>query len=355
MLERVIENWLDNATERSWQRPFCAILTAQGHRVLHSTRHSATELGVDVLSLDSEGALCAFQLKSAPRGRIRLSDWRDISSQVDSMVCRQIDHPSIPSAKNHTSYLVTDGFLDEEVTIEINDRNRQWVQQGNPHRKIRTIERGGLLEWAKDLGIALWPSELSDVKLLLEIYLEDGRGQIPKEKLADLLERTCRIDDDSEKPKSNAECARALSSGALLCSIALANYSNNENHQAEIETWTMFAVSALACAERWRLPAAYYERQVQLALDFIQESLKDLLDEVKGRRTLIEGDGLYDSPFRFLHARATWLSAAFSVLALWMRRDGECDWQDTSTFAVEFLQQQKSRLWLWARVPYPSF
>ena len=35
MLERVIENWLDKANERSFQQPYCYMLSAEGHTIIH--------------------------------------------------------------------------------------------------------------------------------------------------------------------------------------------------------------------------------------------------------------------------------------------------------------------------------
>jgi hypothetical protein len=117
VIDKVIENWLDKATERSWQRPFCTMLAAQGHRVIHSTRHSASELGVDILSVDPNGTLCAYQLKTARGGRIRLADWRKVSSQVDAMVCRRIEHPSVEFGRSHKSFFVTNGQIERTFRI----------------------------------------------------------------------------------------------------------------------------------------------------------------------------------------------------------------------------------------------
>ena len=64
MLEKVVENWLDKATERSFQQPYCHILSADRHTIIHSTRHSAMELGKDIITIDRNETPCAFQLKT---------------------------------------------------------------------------------------------------------------------------------------------------------------------------------------------------------------------------------------------------------------------------------------------------
>ena len=80
MLERVIENWLDKATERSFEKPYCYMLAAEGHTIIHLTRHSSMELGKDIITIAPDGTPCAFQLKT---GNISLDKWRkEASSQT---------------------------------------------------------------------------------------------------------------------------------------------------------------------------------------------------------------------------------------------------------------------------------
>ena len=66
MLERLIENWLDSAGERSYQRCFCQMLTGQGLRIVHNTKHTPQEFGKDVIAVSPEGKLVGYQLKGNP-------------------------------------------------------------------------------------------------------------------------------------------------------------------------------------------------------------------------------------------------------------------------------------------------
>lgn len=61
MIEKLLENWLDSSTERSYQPVFVQMLTAKGYKVVHSTRHCALEFGKDILAIDLNGAGCAFR------------------------------------------------------------------------------------------------------------------------------------------------------------------------------------------------------------------------------------------------------------------------------------------------------
>ena len=140
MLERVIENWLDKATEKSFQQPFCYMLSAEGHTIIHSTRHTAMEMGKDIITIAPDRIPCAFQLKS---GNISLAKWRnEVNPQIDALVCGQINHPSVDTSEHHRSYLVTNGRIEEEVSREIDDKNRGWANQGLPGFHLETIVRG---------------------------------------------------------------------------------------------------------------------------------------------------------------------------------------------------------------------
>ena len=96
MLERVIENWLDKASERSFQQPFCYMLSAEGHTIIHLTRHCGMEMGKDIITIAPDGIPCVFQLKA---GDISLSRWNnEISGQTNQLVAVKIEHPSVKCA-----------------------------------------------------------------------------------------------------------------------------------------------------------------------------------------------------------------------------------------------------------------
>ena len=188
MLERVIENWLDKASERSFQKPFCDMLSAKGHTIVHLTRHCGMELGKDVLSIDPDGVPCAFQLKGAGGSRISLKRWNEgLHQQAFNLVVNSISHPSIPSTPHHKAYFVTNGMLEEEVSAAIKQQNDQSANQGMSHLQLRTIVRGELISDAKSLEAGLWPTEIADFKALLEMYLHRGDGPLPKNEFAALL------------------------------------------------------------------------------------------------------------------------------------------------------------------------
>ena len=351
MLEKVVENWLDNAIERSFQQPFCYMLSAEGHTVIHSTRHSAMELGKDITTIAEDGTPCVYQLKS---GNISLSKWRsEVGSQTNDLVWGQINHPSVDSQKHHRSYLVTNGNIEEEVSRAIDDRNRAWANQGLSSYHLETIVRGELLEKAKKLGTDLWPSELTDINTLLEMFLESGEGVLPKKKLASLFESTIplKLLDNGETPPKT-HCARAIASTGLLCAIATSSFTNENNHVGEIEAWMLYIAYVLAVAERWKLPVKAYKNELEIAKDSIYNSLANLCDEIKERDELIEGDLLEDS--YVYRIRLTWLLGLMSVYALWRRKDGISK-NDVDNFLSEFCREKRPQLELWGEAAVPQF
>ena len=351
MLERVIENWLDKATERSFQQPYCYMLAAEGHTIIHLTRHGAMELGKDIITIAPDGTPCAFQLKA---GNISLAKWRDeVSAQTFDLVSLKINHPSVDSSKHHRSYLVTNGNIVEEVSHAIDLRNQTWASQGQPYLHLQTVVRGQLIEQARELGNNLWPTELTDIKTLLEMFLENGQGVLPKEKLASLFESTFPLKflhNGSEPSKTH--CERVMASAAILCAIATSSFSNEQNHVAEIEAWLLYISYVLALVERWKLTNKVYEDVFEIATQSIYNSLANLCDEIKEREYLIEENPLTDS--YVYTVRVTWLLGLMSIYGLWRASKDEPK-GDVDDFLREFCKEKQVQLDLWGEAAIPQW
>ena len=350
MLERVIENWLDKATERSFQQPYCYMLAAEGHTIIHLTKHDAMEMGKDIITIAPDGTPCAFQLKT---GDISLAKWdKEIGSQTDALVTRHINHSSVVGSKYHRSYLVTNGNIAEKVSRAIDDRNRAWAKQRLSDFHLQTITRGQLLKKAKRLGIDLWPTELTDIKTLLEMFLESGQGVLPKEKLASLFESTFPLKPLNNKRKpSKRHCERVIASAAILCAIATSSFSNENNHVAEIEAWILYISYVLALVERWGLSDTVYQDELEIATRLIYNSLSNLCDEIKEREELTEGDPLADS--YIYQVRVTWLLGLMSIYALW-RGSKEKSKKEVDDFLREFCKEKRIQLDLWGEAAIPQ-
>ncbi len=354
MIERLIENWLDKASERSYQVPFCHMLANSGHTVLHLSRHCGLEMGKDILAIAPDGTPCAYQLKSARDGKITLNQWRkEVSGQAFDLVVGDIIHPSIDSSKHHRAYLVTNGELEEEVSRAIDDMNRSWVKARQPHFQLRTVVRGQILKMAKDLETNLWPTELRDVNSLLQLFLEDGRGVLPKERLASIFEATMALSSQQNARRpSDAKSSRVLASGALLCAIAISAFSRQDNWVAEIEAWVLYMSYLLALVERWQVPFEAWRNDLEIVTESIYNGLSNLCDELRERKHFVEGYALTD--VFLLRVRLTWLVALMSIYALWRRLRGEVE-DNVDDFIRGFCLQNSSKLYLWGEAAIPQF
>src|SRR5882762_3163715 len=93
--EKLIEIWLDSATERQYQFAFRNALLSAGYTILHDTSHTALELGKDILALAPDGALHAYQLKGNPGSRLTISQWHSLILQINTLVYQPVSHPNV--------------------------------------------------------------------------------------------------------------------------------------------------------------------------------------------------------------------------------------------------------------------
>jgi len=350
MKEKLLENWLDKTTERSFTIPFSYVLSAEGHKVVHITRHCGLELGKDVITITPDGIPCAFQIKTAKKGRISISQWREINSQLFDLVTLSLSHPSISSSAHHRSYFVTNGFLDEEVVRAIEDFNRSLEERNYPRLEI--ILKGEILEKIKNLQIDIWPDELKEIKQLLEILSESGKSNIPKDKITQLFERILFLEISERRDPSRAEIKRAISSCALLCSIATSEFSNENNFFAEIEAWTIFSSYVLACAMRYAVPKNIWKDEIEIGHKVIYNALNNLYEEIKERTHLVEGDALSDEPF--FRGRINLLLSLMSLFLLWRKYKGEPE-SEIEEIIRKFCLENKDKMIFWGEAAIPQF
>ena len=106
MIERVVENWLDNTNERGYENAFCQLLTAKGHTIIRRPVHGPTEHGKDIVSRDQKGRLHAYQLKT---GNLDKSTWRLIRGEVEELISVPLQEPGVSPKTRFTPHLVTNG------------------------------------------------------------------------------------------------------------------------------------------------------------------------------------------------------------------------------------------------------
>lgn len=311
MIDKLLENWLDNASERSYQAVFVQMLSARGYRVVHSTRHCALEYGKDILAISPKGVGCAYQLKGNPGGKLGLAQFREeIQPQLVQLISQPVEFPGFPN-KPHQAFLVSNGFFEEEVQLAVEQLNR-----ANYYSKIFLISRGDLLEWAKELGTTLWPSELSDTELLLELFLSARTDLLPVEKLAKLLSKLLRIDSVEKSRLGKTEFHRLVSSASLLTGIATYGFSEAKNYFAVISAWVILAVSIIGSKEKHNFSLDGPSLKcINLVFSTIGDVLLQLWQEIDSRDLLYEGNFLTDR--LILRWRFTTLLSLMSSLILY--------------------------------------
>ena len=357
MIERLLENWLNRANERSFQYPFCYWLASQNYRVVHLSRHCGMEIGKDVLAIDPQGVPCAYQLKGMSGGKLSQKRWRsEVQAQVQTLLNTVIVHPSISPSLPHRSFLVINGELEEEVLYEIENLNRCQERDGYSNRKLEVIVKGDLLDGFKRLQTDFWVENLVETKTYLELLLENGKGQLPKDKLSRLIEAALPFRSGGEKRPSKGEIAKSLAGCAIICASAVSSFTNEKNHVAEFEAWTIYFGYALGLAERWGLP----QKDIQFALDMATEAmysgLERLCDELMERQHFVEGDGLTD---RFVYRiRMTRLLGLMGIYALWrksrIKSGGQEGGESRDVFLRNFSKKHRKLVQLWGEYAVPE-
>ena len=299
------------------------------------------ESGKDVLAIDPDGVPCAFQLKGST-GKISQKEWGKYVEQVIRLVETPIVHPSIDENKPRKVFFVTNGELDEEVRLEISDRNRDWERRGLP--TLTTIVKGELLARFLGLHNNLWPKELIAYKDLLELFLEDGTGYLDKPKLARFLLDVLQETDESNK----AEQIRSLSSLALIAEYAIHPFVEKKNHVAIIEAWTIYLASIISFVTKHEIQEKNWKSNFNLALEAIDQAFSSLIDEIQKRPYLVEGNPMVDSPF--YHGRITWLAGLLSSFAIW-KKSVDSNWSDENVLSFVNSNQKYFRLWGEAAIP----
>ena len=345
MIERIIDNWLTKSSERSYQLPFCYMLVQEGYTVIHLTRHCGMEFGKDVIANDPDKIPCTYQLKDVKGGKYKLRDWQENIHQIYQMVLTPLEHPSVPPHQQHRSFLVINGDIDEEVSTAIILQNLKWERQGEKY-KIEVIVKGQLLEMALKNKDQFIPSELLDFKLLLEFQLNDGVGFLDKEKFARL------IGSIVEKEKvSTREEKRLVSSAALLCSLALSNYSKLNNYVAVIEGWVIYQAHVLGLAEKKNRKIETFFEELDLADKIINFSLLDLVDEINDHTHLLVGD-LNQDAFVYKY-RVTILMGLVAYLGIkcWFNESVDVD----RNYLLQILQRFEEHMGVWGEAAVPFF
>jgi len=341
MIERVIENWLNNSDERGYQIPFCQLLSLRGYKIVHVSTHGPFEQGKDIIAIAPDGIPCAFQLKT---GDISLDRWRKIRPEIEELLDIPIAHPSVDKSIPHKSFLVTTGNLSDPVRREIDDRNEQRKRENKTI--LETIVGGQLLQDFISTNEKFLPKEISDIQFLLDLYTYDGTSPLPKEKFAKLFSLIFPLN----KEQSNKNIIRLAANNLIFSAYVLSPYEKSKNYWSLADGWIMATAYLIAMAEKHN---SYKEiaSSIDLALKAAEAALSNLQKEAIESPDLIQGGSLFEGmlfPFR-----ATILMGYLAAYRLFILVKGDEDWRDDRI--IDFYKKYEKDIKLFSEGTVPFF
>ena len=273
MIERLVENWLTNAGERGFETPFAQLLTQEGHRVLQGPVHHPFEHGKDIITVAPDGAACAFQLKGP--NLTRLADFEAIHGQLLALVSTAISHAGVGTPRRPDRvYLVTNGVLTPPVRDRLQQFNVANAQADCP--AVEAVERQHLLSRFITAHGTYLPQDLSDIRVLLELYYADPSTLFPVRSFAEYL--TALMPFPPAQP-SGRNRRQAVASAALLTAYAANSWTQAENHLCAAQAWLTFCVTLLRFADVSGLDETEWRTSYDLALEAARASLASLSRE----------------------------------------------------------------------------
>jgi len=270
-LKTTIKHWLDNINELGYQFPFCQALISEGHSILHISKHNAFEQGKDVITRDKHGMLCAYQLKG---GNITMNSWNSvIKAEIEKLIDLTIIHPSVKHNERHISYLVTNGYLEDTVRLEIDNLNKgKW--QNNP---LNVITGGQLLKMFMSISTDFIPQDIKNYQVFLDLYFSNGKEFIDEKKFCSFIYDVLKINKDALKKE---ERKRNISASILYTSYIISSFKKTENHIAIIHCLTLLISYIFALIERYNIPKKYWEESFKVVWQEIIQSGLLLEEEV---------------------------------------------------------------------------
>ncbi len=343
MLERIIENWLINTNERSYEAAFRQVLIQRGHTVLFAHEHGPYEFGKDIVSRSEDGSYCAYQLKS---GRIDKRNWLKIYDQIQELIRVPISHVGVDSGSPDRAFLVTNGKITHPARQAIHLMNER---QGSNRTKIELIERDELLRYFIDAHGEYFPQNPQNLRDFLDLYLSGGAGLLPREKLSNFLDTALFGTQHSKRAKSRAQVKNVLAVAPIMVSYLLKEFEQHRNHYALTQGWTVLAMCSTRYAVKNGLTKAMWKGTLDLLLAEIKRHLDNLRAEAVKRENLLEGDLRADGG-KILQIRTTMLLGSISMLAF---TDRSCDATSVSEM-LRFVNRYYSHAFFWGEGALPQ-
>lgn len=343
LIKRIIENWLTNTNELGYQIPFCQYLISENHKIISISSHSSIEQGKDIISIDKDGIVHAFQLKG---GNIKKAEWRNIQGEIMDLIRIPINHPSVDILAGHKPFLVTNGLISETVIKDIADINLKNKQLGDPELKI--ISGPELVQRFLGIHGSFLPVKISEFRIFLELFLSQGDGFLNKDLYVNFIESVL-----FSKSNSKPSIKRKISSSILLTQYVLQPYENNKNHIPIIEGWTILCSYILNLVENFSLSEKDWLQSYEIILKKITNQLEELKKEFVSRENYLEGLPFGDGK-EIYKARLTIVLGWLSAYELFRKKTEDAYLIDRSIY--EYIKKlYPDKVWYWGESATPFF
>src|SRR5207244_5335605 len=129
MLDAVLGNFVDSVTEREFDTPFMAMLSAQSFYDVHFV-HGPFEFGKDfVAKLDESGITYQYVFQSK-RGDINTAEWDRGFAQLNRLRTNGLAHPSFDTDLPRRAVLLLTGRLVGAAAITAQEHCRDLTERG---------------------------------------------------------------------------------------------------------------------------------------------------------------------------------------------------------------------------------
>jgi hypothetical protein len=251
-------------------------MISEGWHVVHNTRHSPLEFGKDVIARDPAGQLYAIQLKGNPGSRLKKSEAQEMLPQITELL--DVPVPAIyrrTAGEKHIAVVATNGEIDEEARVLFESIASRTANPLCPATELCLWARGDLLRRFGDKLLQVWPTTLTGMRRVLELYTSDGTALVDPQRLSEILKASVgRPTSTMKSPEKTSKISAAL----LLGEIIKAPWYSTENH------YVLYQISVLISVYCLRYADTGTRRELVRAYDaVILEHAAALLKEGKER------------------------------------------------------------------------
>lgn len=337
MIEKLVDVWLTEASERSYETAFSQLLVIEGHRVIQGPMHHSHEHGKDIIGWNTSGELCVYQLKGGQE-KLDTAGVESAQDQLLAAAAASVTHPSLVEPRPPDRvFLVTN----QTATGPAQDRIRV-LSDGNEHRgmaPLHLIENAELLSRFVNAGDRFFPSSPTALNAFLSLFLADGRGPLPRRQFFQLLESILPV--TGARPKAS-EAGRAVSAAAVTTAFALRKWTDEENYAEVALGWICYATQVFRLVERTHIGRNRWYVSYRLALEEARRNVRRLLVESTEREDLVIPD--FSEPI--VHsARVVKVCGLVSALAISERIEFGSDYEFRGT-AGQLIDRERT----WFRV-----